>query len=257
GSFCSGFDLSSKHSSSSTSSGENTFFTTAYALQMTALMHKNMLKLHRMDLVSIAAVDGFALGGGCELMAWCDLRVMSKEAKAGFLQTKMGVVTGWGGATRLRTMVSPSHALQLLSSPRIMNSKECFESKLATHIGDANSASSMDIVERDVFNRDWVDAYPLAIRNMKKLTQCGIAGDGIDLEKMLANEQRVFCGLWGGKDNIEAVANSKMKQPIKNIPLMTIVIFFFLRYSGYFVLAPPCHSFLAKQPQRESYRAKL
>ncbi|KAJ3030438.1 UNVERIFIED_CONTAM: hypothetical protein HDU68_008990 [Siphonaria sp. JEL0065] len=226
--FCSGFDLSSNvesgkdpvHSQKGEDKNENPFFTMDYANSMATLMHTNMLKLHRLPLISVAAVDGYALGGGCELMSWCDLRVMSAHAKAGFLQTKMGVVCGWGGATRLRTgIMSPGEALRLLSCPRIKSAHECYTSKLITHIESSSPSShhpptpthhttAMEIIERDVFGRDWVDAYPAAVRSMKKLMICGVAGDGIDLEGMLKRERQEFCGLWGGSDNIEAVSSA-------------------------------------------------
>ncbi|ORY35985.1 hypothetical protein BCR33DRAFT_491256 [Rhizoclosmatium globosum] len=64
-------------------------------------------------------------------MSWCDLRVMANTARAGYLQTKMGVVTGWGGASRLRSLLGPSAALSLLTSPRILP-PECLSRGLIT-----------------------------------------------------------------------------------------------------------------------------
>ncbi|KAI8609518.1 ClpP/crotonase-like domain-containing protein [Chytriomyces sp. MP71] len=224
GTFCSGFDLSS--------SADDALLNPGFAGEMSLLMHENMLALHSLPLVSIAAVDGFALGGGAELASWCDFRVMSAGAKAGFLQTKMGVVTGWGGATRLRHLMGTSRALRLLTSPRVLSAYEAYDLGFATHPSSISmpslvhstatsgvshppshesvTASAIDIVHRDIFERDWKDAYPAALRAMKR-TLCGDAGlEGYleGLRKSLANERQEFVQLWGAQDNVEAVKNA-------------------------------------------------
>ncbi|TPX75670.1 hypothetical protein CcCBS67573_g03044 [Chytriomyces confervae] len=209
GSFCSGFDLTSK-----TADTDADTLDPAFAAHMSKVMHENMLLLHGLPLVSIAAVDGFALGGGAELMSWCDFRVMSPSARTGFFQSKMGVVPGWGAGTRLRSLFGASHALRLLTTPRILSAFEAHQLNLATHVSDAPEAdaaiSAAQLVHRDLFERDFVDAYPGAVRAMKRVVLDAGHEDGVDayiagLRRCLERERAEFVGLWGAKDNLEAI----------------------------------------------------
>ncbi|KAJ3067321.1 hypothetical protein HDU98_009496 [Podochytrium sp. JEL0797] len=190
GTFCSGFDLSTPSTLTST-----------FARQMTTHMHKTLVQLHRLPLISIAAVDGHALGGGCELMTWCDIRVMAHGAKGGYLQTRMGVTTGWGGATRARQILGPVGALGVLTTPRVMTAHECLRKGLITHIGNEGE-TAIEAVERHVFS-GWADAYAGAMRGFKRVL--GEGGRDGEVERLLGVEAEVFCGLWGGEDNLEAV----------------------------------------------------
>ncbi|KAJ3339824.1 enoyl CoA hydratase domain-containing protein 1 [Entophlyctis luteolus] len=241
--FCAGFDLSAAGSSSplspskpstpaldaaSPAKSESSASSSLpdYSMQarkMSELMHRNMLKLHRLPLISIAAVDGHALGGGAELMAWADLRLMMPDARAGFVQTRMGVVTGWGGAARLRSLVGPANALRILTRPRVLDAHECLAAGIATHVAApaaapaANEAHraqeharspacALDAAVRDILLADMADAYPAAVRAMKRVLAPSAASE---LEQTLAREREEFCALWGAPDNVEAVETSR------------------------------------------------
>eukprot|EP00611_Tribonema_gayanum_P006562 TRINITY_DN1582_c0_g1_i3.p2 TRINITY_DN1582_c0_g1~~TRINITY_DN1582_c0_g1_i3.p2 ORF type:complete len:174 (-),score=49.87 TRINITY_DN1582_c0_g1_i3:4-525(-) len=82
---------------------------------MCALMTDTLHRLRALPLVSVAAVKGPAVGGGAELSTACDYRVMSSAAHIRFVQVKMGVSTGWGGAARLTRIVGSRQALRLLA----------------------------------------------------------------------------------------------------------------------------------------------
>ncbi len=77
-------------------------------------MQHTLQRLHSLPILSIAAVDGYAMGGGAELATACDLRVMSRRSVVQFVQLKMGVTPGWGGGTRLVRMVGREKALEML-----------------------------------------------------------------------------------------------------------------------------------------------
>ena len=84
--FCSGFDL---HAASTR------FQTQEMGSKMCLLMHDTFKEFYSLPLISIAAIEGYALGGGAELASWCDFRIMSNDAVLRFLQLKMGVTFGW------------------------------------------------------------------------------------------------------------------------------------------------------------------
>ena len=72
----------------------------------------------------IAAVNGFALGGGCELAMACHLRIASDAAKFGQPEVKLGLIPGYGGTLRLPRLVGPGHAAQLLLTGEIIDAQE-------------------------------------------------------------------------------------------------------------------------------------
>src|SRR6185295_5414470 len=69
---------------------------------------------HFEHAVTIAAINGPALGGGCELAMACDLRVIANEAKIGTPEVKLGLIPGWGGTQRLLVQLGATRAKQLL-----------------------------------------------------------------------------------------------------------------------------------------------
>ena len=81
----------------------------------------------------IAAVNGYALGGGCEIATACHIRYASKNALFGQPEVKLGIIAGWGGTQNLPKIVGLSNAIDLLVSGRIINAEE------ARHIGLVNN----------------------------------------------------------------------------------------------------------------------
>ncbi|SMO48440.1 enoyl-CoA hydratase/isomerase family protein [Melghirimyces algeriensis] len=76
---------------------------------------------------TVAAVRGIALGGGCELAASCDFRVASERARFGFIQSRLGITTGWGGGSRLLEQLPRSKALYLLLSGEHVDADQLFQ----------------------------------------------------------------------------------------------------------------------------------
>ena len=76
----------------------------------------------------IAAVNGFALGGGCELAMACHLRIASENAKFGQPEVKLGIGPGYGGTVRLPRLVGQGRALELLLTGAMIDAQEAYES---------------------------------------------------------------------------------------------------------------------------------
>jgi enoyl-CoA hydratase len=83
---------------------------------------------------TIAAVNGFALGGGCELAMACHVRIASESAKFGQPEVKLGVVPGYGGTQRLPRLVGKGRALQLLLTGEMIDAQEAFRIGLVNRV---------------------------------------------------------------------------------------------------------------------------
>jgi enoyl-CoA hydratase len=97
------------------------------AMQAKALARRGQLVFNRLESLHkpvIAAVNGFALGGGCELAMACHVRVASDAAKFGQPEVKLGLIPGYGGTQRLPRLVGKGRALQLLMTGEIIDAAE-------------------------------------------------------------------------------------------------------------------------------------
>lgn len=83
-----------------------------------------LLFLESMDEPVIAAINGWALGGGCELALACDIRLASDRAQIGQTEVRVGIMPGYGGNVRLMRLVGPGHAKELIYSGKIISARE-------------------------------------------------------------------------------------------------------------------------------------
>jgi enoyl-CoA hydratase len=83
---------------------------------------------------TVAAVNGFALGGGCELAMACHVRIASEQAKFGQPEVKLGIVPGYGGTQRLPRLVGRGRALQLLLTGEMIDAQEAFRIGLVNRV---------------------------------------------------------------------------------------------------------------------------
>lgn len=95
-------------------------------------------KIEKLGKPVIAAVNGFALGGGCELSMVCDIRIASNNAKMGQPEVTIGIPPGWGGTQRLVRLVGPAKAKELIFTGKMISAQEAYE------IGLVNKVVSLD-----------------------------------------------------------------------------------------------------------------
>jgi enoyl-CoA hydratase len=147
----------------------------------------------------IAAVNGVALGGGCELALACTLRIASDKARLGFPEVKLGLIPGYGGTQRLTRLVGRSAALRLMLSAQFVDAAEAFRIGLVDELVPA-----AELLPR-------AQALAATIASMAPLAVAGVLesvarGEDEPLEAALAAEAHIFGRLCATADKHEGVA---------------------------------------------------
>jgi enoyl-CoA hydratase len=147
----------------------------------------------------IAAVNGFALGGGCELAMACDFIYASDKAKFGQPEVKLGVIPGFGGTQRLSRRVGIAKAKELVLTGATIGAEE------ALRIGLADAVCAPDALMDRVraTAKDIARNGPLAVGEAKRVIQ---DGQSMPLHQGCMVEMAAFAGLFGTADQIEGMA---------------------------------------------------
>jgi len=133
-------------------------------------------KIEKLEKPVIAAVNGFALGGGCELAMVCDMRIASSNAKLGQPEVTIGIPPGWGGTQRLMRIVGPAKAKELVFTGKMITADEAFQIGLVNKIVSLNSEDELSAEipagENDK-EKEKVRAKSIAKQlNMKLMAEC-------------------------------------------------------------------------------------
>ena len=150
-------------------------------------------RLERCPKPIVAAVNGFALGGGCELAMACHLRVASENAKFGQPEVKLGITPGYGGTVRLPRLVGRGRALELLASAAMIDAREAWRIGLVNRVVPGERL----LAEAEALLRTILDNGPLAVAECLRMVD---AQEGLPLDAALALESSRFGGLAGTGD---------------------------------------------------------
>lgn len=166
-------------------------------------------KIETFPLPVIAAVNGFALGGGCELAMSCDIRVCSDNAVFGQPETGLGITPGFGGTQRLARLVPLGYAKQLIYSARNIKADEAYRIGLVNAIYPL--AELMDNAKK-LANTISMNA-PIAVRNSKKAINDGLQ---VDIDSAIKIEEEIFGSCFASEDQKEGMKAFLEKRKEKN-----------------------------------------
>ncbi len=150
----------------------------------------------RIPKPTVAAITGYALGGGCELALACDWRVVAEDAKLGQPEIKLGLIPGAGGTQRLARLIGPARAKDLIFSGRMVDAQEALRIGLADRVAPAAEvyATAVEML------RPYTTGPALALRAAKLAVDGGLDRD---LAAGLAWESQLFAGLFATDDRVE------------------------------------------------------
>ena len=151
---------------------------------------KTFKKILELSKPVVAAVPGYALGGGCELACHCDYRIASVKARFSQPEVTLGLMPGWGGTYILKRLIGYSLALQMITTGKRLNAEE------ALSAGLVNAVYPVEEFDEKVneFVQSLVKGPPVSLASMKKL----LTRD--PLEEAMEAEAELFSNLWNTSD---------------------------------------------------------
>ena len=151
-------------------------------------------KIERLEKPVIGAINGYALGGGCELAMVCDIRIASNNAKLGQPEVTIGIPPGWGGTQRLLRLVGPAKAKELVFTGRMVSAEEAFQLGLVNNVISLTSDDNLptEVAEDDKDKQKERNNQIAKLLNNKLMNEC------VSLAKQIA------------KNSFNAVKVSKM-----------------------------------------------
>ncbi|MEX2460986.1 MAG: enoyl-CoA hydratase-related protein [Paenibacillaceae bacterium] len=155
-------------------------------------------KISQLNIPVICAVNGFALGGGCELALACDIRVAAMNAKFGLPEVGLGIIPGYGGTQRLARLVGAGKAKELIFSGEAISAEEAYRLGLVEKLVPVGEAlqTAKDLA-RTISSKG-----PIAVQNAKKAIDLGL---GMSLPEGMQLEASLFGGLCATEDKNEGV----------------------------------------------------
>jgi enoyl-CoA hydratase len=162
-----------------------------------ALGHEAARLLEEMPKPTIAAINGFALGGGCELALGCDLRYASPRSRLGQPEINLGLVPGWGGTQRLARLCGPAVAKDLIFTGRLVDAEQALRVGLVDELADPVLDRALETA------RLLASKSPVALAAAKRLVNRAFSGEHAG---NLAAEADAFGELFATEDAKEGMA---------------------------------------------------
>lgn len=172
-------------------------------------------KIETFPIPVIAAVNGFALGGGCEISMSCDIRICSDNAVFGQPEAGLGITPGFGGTQRLARLVGAGMAKQMIYTARNIKADEAYR------IGLVNAVYTQEelLPAAEEMAAGIAKNAPIAVRNCKKAINEGL---DLDMDAAVALEEKLFGDCFESEDQKYGMAffldknKEKVKEPFKN-----------------------------------------
>ena len=164
-----------------------------------SLGNKTFSKLENVNKPVIAAVNGFALGGGCELAMACDIRIAGNKAKFGQPEVGFGIMAGFGGSQRLARLVGVGIAKEILFTGDLINAERAYEIGLVNRVVDSTEV----LEEAKKMAKTIAAKSPLGVQFSKKSVNEGV---NLDLDQALSLETELFGSLFSTKDQAEGMS---------------------------------------------------
>ncbi len=158
--------------------------------------HALFRELESEGVATIAAVNGLAFGGGCELAMACDLRIAARSALFGQPEIKLGIIPGFGGTQRLPRLVGESKALEMNLVGDPLPAEEAYEYGLASAVVDDHELLDTALH----YARKLAGQAPLALAQIKQVSAAGDLDEGIEAEK------RAFATVFASADAREGIS---------------------------------------------------
>ena len=155
-------------------------------------------KLEAFPIPVIAAVNGFALGGGCEISMSCDIRICSENAVFGQPETGLGITPGFGGTQRLARHVGMGLAKEMIYGARNIKADEAYRIGLVNHVYPLEELMPAAKKLASTIARN----APIAVRNAKKAINDGMQ---VDIDKAVVIEEKLFGDCFESYDQKEGM----------------------------------------------------
>lgn len=153
-------------------------------------------KIENLTIPVIAAVNGYALGGGCELAMACHLRIAFSKAAFGLPEVSLGLIPGYGGTQRLTELVGRGKALELIMTGRQVKADEAYEIGLVNQVTEHSAIDEAKSMLTKIMKQG-----PVAIKNAIKAVQQAGSENGFKSEAKLFGE---LCGTSDFKEGTQA-----------------------------------------------------
>ncbi|MCR4962023.1 MAG: enoyl-CoA hydratase/isomerase family protein [Lachnospiraceae bacterium] len=185
-------------------------------------------KIETFPIPVIAAVNGFALGGGCEISMSCDIRICSDNAVFGQPEVGLGITPGFGGTQRLARLVGAGMAKQMIYTARNIKAPEAYRIGLVNEVisatvdeaGNVTATAQQNLLAAaEKMAAGIAKNAPIAVRNCKKAINEGL---DVDMDKAIVIEEKLFGDCFETEDQKYGMAffldknKEKVKEPFKN-----------------------------------------
>ena len=207
-----------------TGAGEKSFVAGADIGEMSSLSKKEgegfgkkgndvFRKLETFPIPVIAAVNGFALGGGCEISMSCDIRICSDNAIFGQPEVGLGITPGFGGTQRLARLVGPGMAKQMIYTAKNIKADEALRIGLVNAVYPQNELLNEAKKLAETIARQ----APIAVRNSKKAINDGLQ---VDMDKAIEIEEKLFGDCFETEDQKAGMGNFLEKDKSKKLKVV-------------------------------------